>query len=55
LNGIKIIKVKKTSFSREELVTGGKLYDQINNIYEAKTSPSGHLSLMKRNYNIKKL
>jgi len=55
LNGIKVVKVKKTSFSREELITSGKLYNQISNIYDSKNNLTGHLSLMKRNYNIKKL
>ena len=37
------------------LTNDGKLYNQISNIYDSKNNLTGHLSLMKRNYNIKKL
>lgn len=52
---MKVVKLIKNSIAREEVVKGGRLFEQINHLCETRANASGHLSLMKRNYNMKRL
>jgi hypothetical protein len=37
------------------LITKGRLFDQVQNLYDRRSIYGGHLSQMKKAYNIKKL